>query len=96
MKRLMLCLGCAFTLLACREAVSIPLHPAMPIRVVDETTNEWLHDHCDVKQVVALGADQIEPKALAVGSNFVEVLYRDADAIGVVMFGCQQQPPSGL
>jgi hypothetical protein len=76
--------------------VVVAPHTEIPARSVADAADEWLYDHCEVKKIVRLGADQLQAAAQAAGATFVEILYADPDAIDVVMFGCGTPPPADL
>src|SRR6185437_3373465 len=96
MKKALLLVGLLASLAACAHTNPIPSHTAMPVRTVTEASDEWLHDHCDVKGVEKLDGDAIEPKAISLKAQFVEVLYKESDGIGVVMFACRDPLPPQL
>ena len=96
MKAVLLCVGCAISLVACAHRGVIPSHTAVPVKSVSEASNEWLHDHCDVKNVEKMDGEQIDAKAISLKVQFVEVLYKEDDGVGVVMFACRDPLPHNL
>ena len=96
MKTAFLSAMCLCVISGCGGGGPLPSHSAMPIRHVSDAADEWLHDHCDVKKVIALDNDKVEPTAQSLGSNFVEVIYSEPGESSVVMFGCKDPLPANV